>query len=141
MAKDQIQGSHFNATGTKFACGGDDGVLYMMSVLPPSLVHPDILKDRDARASGMDEKNTVIPPYLPCKPKMIANLFHPKKLDDVYFASGSDRILSSCKDGCAYLWTFSTEVNDWQNLKSESNSAIYSSHVSEKRYSHFFIPF
>lgn len=104
VSKEIISSLAFNYTGTRFAAGGEEGVLYIYSYLPHSMLKSPISNDQnDDQSDG---------------PMLLAQLLHSKKIEDVSFSTDGMRVLCSCKDGTVNVWSCNTSTNEWKQLKS-----------------------
>ncbi|KAL5036390.1 hypothetical protein BDV3_005082 [Batrachochytrium dendrobatidis] len=112
IARDQVTSSSFNKTGTKFATGGSDGIVYLYSILSRSLMDVGGGSDTNTNVYASQARQASV-----VQPKLI-KMFdcHKSRVADVIFSNRGDRILSGSKDGSVVINQFCPKTATWTSL-------------------------
>ncbi|KAL2918886.1 hypothetical protein HK105_201720 [Polyrhizophydium stewartii] len=103
ISRDQVSSSSFNRTGTRFATGGSDGIIYLFAILPRSLV---------AATGGNTD-----PSLDPTQPRLIKQFdSHKSRINDVCFSNRGDKLLSGGKDGVVAINYFCPKTAAWATI-------------------------
>ncbi|KAI9204234.1 uncharacterized protein BJ171DRAFT_506662 [Polychytrium aggregatum] len=97
--RDVVKASAFNATGTLFVTGGDDGFIYSFALTPPEW------------HSALSDARTEM------TPKLISQLDdHQGKITDLRSSPDGRYFLSTSRDGTLRKWSFDPSRKTWKNL-------------------------
>ncbi|KAH6576981.1 hypothetical protein BASA61_009287 [Batrachochytrium salamandrivorans] len=111
ISRDQVTSSTFNRTGTKFATGGTDGIVYLFSILSRSLLVVGAESTSDTVSNAVND-------VCGAHPKLIKQFdCHKSRIADVTFSNRGDRLLSGSKDGCVVINRFCTKTASWTSIE------------------------